>query len=141
MARKAVIDKDLLAMALVGYKAEIARIEAAMAELKARLGSGPADSPAVNPPGKRTLSASARRRIAAAQKKRWAVIKNAKATPPAEKPKRKMSAAARKRIGDAARKRWADLRKATGKKGKKHPIAKLNGGGGAGGAGGGGSRP
>jgi len=144
LARKAVIDKDLLAMALVGYKAEIARIEAAMADLKARLGGGPASSPAATPAGKRTLSASARRRIAAAQKKRWAVIKNAKATPkatPAEKPKRKMSAAARKRIGDAARKRWADLRKAAGKKGKKHPIAKLNGGGGAGGAGGGGSRP
>ena len=139
MARKAGIDKDLLAMALVGYKAEIARIEVAMADLKARMGGEPASVPAPDLPAKRTLSASARRRIAAAQKKRWAVIKNAKATP--EKPKRKMSAAARKRIGDATRKRWADLRKATGKKGKKHPIAKMNGGGGAGGAGGGGSKP
>jgi hypothetical protein len=139
LARKAVIDKDLLAMALVGYQAEIARIEAAIADLKARMGGQLASSPAPTPPGKRTLSASARRRIAAAQKKRWAVIKNVKATP--EKPKRKMSAAARKRIGDATRKRWADLRKATGKKAKKHPKAKLNGGGGAGGAGGGGSKP
>jgi hypothetical protein len=139
LARKALVDQDLLAMALIGYKAEVARIEAAIANLKARLGKQPASGPAPKPPGKRTLSASARRRIAAAQKKRWAAIKQANAAP--AKPKRKMSAAARKRIGDATRKRWADQRKATGKKAKKHPKAKLNGGGGVGGAGGGGSKP
>lgn len=139
MARNAVIDKDLLAMALIGYKAEIAKIEAAIAELKARMGGQAASGPAPNPPGKRTLNASARRRISTAQKKRWAALKKPAAAP--EKPKRKMSAAARKRIGDATRKRWADQRKAAGKKGKKHPKATLNGGGGAGGAGGGGSKP
>src|SRR5437867_1714778 len=66
-------------MALIGYKAEVARIEAAIAKLKAQLGKPSASGEAPNPPGKRTLSASARRRIAAAQKKRWAAIKKAQA--------------------------------------------------------------
>jgi hypothetical protein len=66
------------------------------------------------------MSAAGRRRIAAAQKKRWAALKaHAKiAAKPAAPKKRKMSAAARKRIGEATRKRWAALRKAGGKKGK-----------------------
>lgn len=71
--------------------------------------------------GKRTVSAEARERIAAAQRARWAKQIGGKAEAPkatsnrsGEKPKRKMSAAGRKAIADAARKRWATA-KASGK--------------------------
>lgn len=54
---------------------------------------------------KRTLSASARKRISLAQKKRWAKAKGR-----APKPKRTISAAGRKRIAAAQRARWARLK-------------------------------
>jgi hypothetical protein len=54
---------------------------------------------------RRTLSASARRRISLAQKARWARAKGH--TP---KPKRTISAAGRKRIAAAQRARWAKVR-------------------------------
>jgi hypothetical protein len=60
----------------------------------------------------RTMSASARRKIAAAQKARWAKVKSDK---PGQKPKRKMSAAGRARIAAAAKARWAKA-KAAGRK-------------------------
>jgi len=55
---------------------------------------------------KRTLSTAARRRMAAAQRARWAKAKGAKASPPA----RTMSQAARNRIAAAQRARWAKAR-------------------------------
>jgi hypothetical protein len=60
------------------------------------------------------MSASARRRIALAQKKRWAAYKaehggSAKAKAP--KAKRKLSAEGRARIVAATKKRWAAFRK------------------------------
>jgi hypothetical protein len=71
--------------------------------------------------GRRTMSAEARERIAAAQRARWAKQNGGKTESPkgasngaAEKPKRKMSAAGRKAIAEAARKRWAAA-KAAGK--------------------------
>jgi len=67
------------------------------------------------PLGKRTMSASARRKIAAAQKARWAKAKGGKAEKPSQKPKRKMSAAGRARIAAAAKARWAKA-KAAGRK-------------------------
>jgi hypothetical protein len=61
--------------------------------------------------GQRTLSASARRRISLAQKKRWATArkesKPAVATAPA---RRTMSPSARRKTGAAQRKRWAQVR-------------------------------
>jgi hypothetical protein len=62
--------------------------------------------------GSRTMSAAARRKIAAAQKTRWAKVKSEK---PGQKPKRKMSAAGRARIAAAAKARWAKA-KAAGRK-------------------------
>jgi hypothetical protein len=62
------------------------------------------------------MSASARRRIAAAQRKRWAAVKNAKAAPP--KPKHKLSAAGRRAIIEATKKRWAAVRAAKAKAAK-----------------------
>ena len=67
------------------------------------------------PAGSRTMSAAARRKIAAAQKARWAKVKGGTSEKPGQKPKRKMSAAGRARIAVAAKARWAKA-KAAGRK-------------------------
>ncbi len=54
---------------------------------------------------KRTLSASARKRISLAQKARWARAKGH-----APKPKRTLSASARRKIAAAQRARWAKVK-------------------------------
>lgn len=73
-------DITTLQMALVGYQIERQKIDDKIRELESQLkgrrglpvpdGRGPATKK--GPRAKRVLSASARRRIAAAQKKRWA---------------------------------------------------------------------
>lgn len=73
-------DPTMLAMALVGYELEKQKIEEKIRQIRARLGAGktagrgaaPSPANAGGPRHKRTLSAGARRRIAAAQRKRWA---------------------------------------------------------------------
>ncbi len=108
-------------MALVGYEREKAKIEETIAEIRAQLGiRGPGRPKSVaaitgeaTAVGKRTLSASARKRIAEAQRKRWAAIKG-KSEP--AKPKRKLSAAGRRAIIEATKKRWAAFHKAKAKK-------------------------
>jgi hypothetical protein len=69
--------------------------------------------------GHHTLSASARRRISLAQKKRWAKARNgsqpavkAAKTIAATPAKRTMSASARRKIAAAQRARWAKFRAA-----------------------------
>jgi hypothetical protein len=116
MARHAGIDQSVLAMALIGYEAEKRKIEGIIADIQAQLGGHPSGAVQAAPK-KRTLGVAARKRIAAAQRKRWAAIKKAKAEP--EKPKRKLSAAGRKAIIEATRKRWAAVRKAAAAKAKK----------------------
>lgn len=65
-------------MALVGYELEKQKIEQKIRDIQARLGmkrgsvGGGAPSLDGAPARKRVLSAAARRRIAMAQKKRWA---------------------------------------------------------------------
>jgi hypothetical protein len=54
---------------------------------------------------KRIISAASRRKMAQAQKARWAKVKGH-----APKPKRAISAAGRKRIAAAQRARWAKLK-------------------------------
>jgi hypothetical protein len=56
---------------------------------------------------KRTMSVAGRKRIAAAQRARWA---KQKSSSPAAKPKRIVSAAARRKMAAAQRKRWAKVR-------------------------------
>jgi hypothetical protein len=56
---------------------------------------------------KRTISAASRRRMAIAQRARWA---KQKSSSQAARPKRTMSAAARRKIAAAQRKRWAKVR-------------------------------
>ena len=65
---------------------------------------------------KRTISAAGRKRIAAAQRARWAKIKGQKVVSISARKGRTMSPAARKRIVAAQKARWAKWRK-TQKKG------------------------
>ena len=65
----------MLAMALVGYELEKNKIDERIREIRALLSGGTsAEKPSSdgNAPKRRKLSVAARKRIAAAQKKRWA---------------------------------------------------------------------
>lgn len=81
------IDYDVLRAALIGYQVELAKTEAAIAGIKAKMGgkktaAAPAASTsaaASGAPKKRTMSAAARKRIADAQRKRWAAYHKAHA--------------------------------------------------------------
>jgi len=100
---------DILAAALEGFEAQKTRIETKIAEIRGLLGGTAVSSDTEKP--KRKVSASARRRMARAQKLRW---KKVKQTTETAKPKRHMSAGARKRIATAQKKRWAAIKKTAG---------------------------
>ena|SRR5579872_6172801 len=107
------IDQALLEAALVGYLHQRDEIAAKIAEIQQQLGHSPKSS-AAGTAGSREMSAAARARIAAAQRKRWAEYhkSSGKKKAPSIKaaPKRVLSPAARKRIADATRKRWIAYR-------------------------------
>lgn len=73
-------DLSTLQMALIGYQIERQKIDEKIREIQSRLGGRRTSIGAVGSPGagasktgvKRVLSPEARKRIAAAQKKRWA---------------------------------------------------------------------
>ena len=123
-------DPELLQAALIGLQHKLSEIERHIAELRGQLGGQPAAVPAPEPGvKKRTMSAAARRRIALAQKKRWAAYKADHGKPAASKPsaapkpaKRVMSAEGRARIVAATKKRWAAFRKA--QKAAQAPVKK-----------------
>ena len=106
------LSDDILAAALEGFEAQKTRIETKIAEIRGLLGGTAVSSDTAKP--KRKVSASARRRMARAQKLRWKKIKQTSETAHAAtaKPKRHMSAGARKRIATAQKKRWAAIKKA-----------------------------
>jgi hypothetical protein len=113
-------DTEILEAALIGFQHKRDQIEQKIAELRSQIRGTPASRPApaaaapgASVPKKRTMSAAARRRIAMAQKKRWAAYKAAqgtKAAAPKQK-KRAISAEGRARIVAATKKRWAAFRK------------------------------
>jgi hypothetical protein len=74
--KSATPDHTTLQMALVGYEIEKERIAGKIREIQSQLGGkatgGGASAKAEAGPKKRVLSAAARKRIAAAQRKRWA---------------------------------------------------------------------
>ncbi len=90
---------------IIALKQQIERLSARLESL-----AGGSSAPAGSTPRKKwTMSASARAKIAAAQRARWAKAKGA--AKPAGK-KRTMSAAARAKIAAAQRARWAKVRAA-----------------------------
>jgi hypothetical protein len=77
-------DRSLLEAALVGYQAQLTSIQQHMQEIRKQLGTktGGSQAGAAAEPGARTkrrLSGAARKRIALAQKKRWAEYNKKKA--------------------------------------------------------------
>jgi hypothetical protein len=85
---------------------ERARIDQAIQALTPLNGSAPKAAPA------RTMSASARRRIAAAQRARWAKQKGTQTVSSTARRKRRISPAGIARIRAAAKARWAKVRAA-----------------------------
>jgi hypothetical protein len=127
--------RDILLAALAGFQLDKQRIDTQIAEVQAMLdGSGtPARKATVSveTPGKTRgkRSAAVRRRLAEAQKARWAKIKGvatlesvspSPATPEAAKAKRQISEEGMKRIIAATKKRWK-LQKAAAKAEKAAP--------------------
>jgi len=111
------LTNEIITAAVAGFESQKARIDAQIAELRQMLSGHPVESAAttLEPPirKRKKFSAASRRKMAMAQKARWAKIKSeseqpSKATPEPPKPKRrKMSAAGRKAISEATKKRWA----------------------------------
>jgi hypothetical protein len=109
------VDTSLLQAALIGYEQMNRDVDEKIASIRNRLGSG---RTAGAPASRRPMGANARKRIAAAQKKRWALAKARQVEPKSAKPelvqpKRTMSAAGRRRIAAAQKKRWAVLKAKT----------------------------
>src|ERR1019366_9916474 len=102
MPRSPKQDTELLEAALIGFQHRRDQVEQKIAELRSQIGGNSASRPAsgASAPKKRTMSAAARRRIALAQKKRWAAYQAEHGTKTAApKPKKRViSAAGRARI-------------------------------------------
>ena len=83
------LDRSVLEMALIGYQRSLENIQEKMADIQRQLGIRPAKAAAPAATGeakpKRQMSAVARKRIALAQKKRWAAFHQAEAPAPAPK--------------------------------------------------------
>ena len=106
---------EIINAAIEGFESQKRRIDSQIDELRQLLNGGRAEPGAESgsPVRKRKISAAGRRRMAAAQKARWAKIRgeadghpsSAQATAP--RAKRKLSAAGRKAISGATKRRWA----------------------------------
>jgi hypothetical protein len=89
------LTNEIIAAAVEGYEAQKIRIEGKIAELRAMLPGGSPEAAAVPeaPARKRKISAAARRRMAIAQKKRWAAIKGVQ-TPSLQRQRKRPSPSA-----------------------------------------------
>jgi hypothetical protein len=113
-------ENELLTAALIGYQAGLRMIDEKIQELRREIrGSGKVAVVSDGATPKRQMSAAAKARVVAAQKKRWAAFRKQKAPKaPAKKAlakKHKVSAAGRKAIAEAAKNRWAAYRVAKAK--------------------------
>ena len=113
----------MIAAAIAGFEAQKHEIDVEIAALRA-IGKESATPEAVSDstkPARRKMSAATRKKMALAQKKRWAgktgapTPEAAVEAPVVEKPKRKLSAAGKKRIIEASKKYWAAKRAAAKK--------------------------
>jgi len=101
---------------IIALKQQIEKLSAQLQSI-----AGGSATPAGRPPKKKwTMSASARAKIGAAQKARWAKV-NAVATP--AKKKRTMSAAGRAKVAAAQRARWAKIHAAATPARKKRTMS------------------
>ena len=116
------LNEEIINAAIEGFKARKTHLNQRIAELREMLNGGPAQAGAAAEPAPRKrqrMSAAARRRIAMAQKARWARVRgeskpgSAKVKTP--KPKRRISEEGMKRIIAATKKRWRLQRAAQAK--------------------------
>lgn len=100
---------EIIYAAIEGFESQKRRIDAQIDELRQLLNGGQAvhTTATESTQPRRKMSTAARKRIAAAQKARWAKARAEAGAPQQSKPKRKLSAAGRKAISEAAKKRWA----------------------------------
>jgi hypothetical protein len=125
------LTNEIIAAAVEGYEAQKIRIDGKIAELRAMLAGGSpegAATPEVPATKRKKFSAAARRKMALAQKARWAKIKGESEPAPekAPKAKRQISKEGLARIVAATKKRWAAVRaakKTAQKKAVKKPAA------------------
>jgi hypothetical protein len=107
---------ELIAAAIEGFEAQKTRIDGTISELRSLLPGGRPEAAAMPeaPTRKRKVSAAARRKMALAQKARWAKVRGESEPAPekAPKAKRKMSKEGLARIVAATKKRWAAVRAA-----------------------------
>jgi hypothetical protein len=109
------LTNEIIAAAILGFEEQKRHIDTKIAELRAMLPGGTAETAATPeaPTRKRKkFSAASRRKMAMAQRARWAKIKgesepSAPAKAEVSKPKRKLSKVGRAAIVAALKKRWA----------------------------------
>jgi len=107
---------DILEAAAIGFEVQMTQIDEKISEIKRLLNGSPlATAPTETVKPRKKRSAAVRRRMALAQRARYAKLK--KGSEPtqavaARPKKRKMSAAGRRAISLAAKKRWADIKAA-----------------------------
>lgn len=112
------LTNDILAAAIEGYGLQKKRIDDKIAEIRQLLGDEPTEAsvtPEATVQKRKKFSAAARRKMAEAQRARWARIKGTSespspATPAAPKARRKISAEGLKRIALAQKERWRLLK-------------------------------
>lgn len=110
------LTKEIITVAIVGFEAQKQHIDSQIAELRNMLNSQPATlsvTVGAPPKPKRKVSAASRRRMALAQKKRWAALKGRSAPASettSERPERRISDEGMRRIIAATKKRWARKR-------------------------------
>jgi virulence-associated protein VagC len=109
MPRGKLLDATVLQAALEGLELQRQRVEAQIAQVRSLAAPrrGPIAAPAAAKPT-RIISAAGRKRIAEAQRRRWAALKEVKRESPPQK--RRLSAEGRRHIIEATRKRWAEFR-------------------------------
>jgi hypothetical protein len=124
------LSDEIIKAAIDGFTARKVQLSQRIAELRAMLNGGPPHSPAASEPvphKSRKMSAAARRKIAMAQRARWAKVGGEAGPGPAKvkapKPKRRISPEGLKRIIAATKKRWR-LQRAKAKSAK---VAKRRG--------------
>ena len=115
------LNSSIIEAAIVGFEHKKTQIDNQIAELRAMLSGGPAETattPEATPSKRKKRSAAVRRKMALAQKARWEKIKGGEFEPAAQAPakapkaKRKLSASGRAAIVAATKKRWAAVKAA-----------------------------
>ena len=104
---------EIITAAIAGFEAQKRHIDSNIAELRNMLHARHAVAVAASSKPERKISLASRRRMALAQKRRWAAIKGhlqANSAPSPHRLKGRISEEGRRRIIAATKKRWALIR-------------------------------